>query len=200
MDFTNIKKNLEQKEYKVSIFKTFKEAAEYLNKEIDGYSVGIGGSMTIKEIGLYELIKTHNTMFSHWDIKDGMDRNEIMKNAQTADIYLSSVNGISETGEIVNIDGTCNRVSGTLYGHKKVYFILGSNKIEETLDKAIYRARNVASPMNAKRFNLSTPCVTLGKCVDCNHPQRICKGMTILLKKPSCSEYEVVIIDEKLGF
>jgi len=199
MDINKLISNLKSKEYEVSYFDNHLEAVEYLNKAIDNYSVGIGGSMTVKEIGLYDVLKTHNIMFWHWELEN-RERLDIMKDAQTADIYISSLNGVAETGELVNIDGTCNRVSATLYGHKKVYFIIGINKIEETLDKAISRSRNVAAPMNAKRFNLSTPCVKLGKCADCKGPQRICKGLTILMKKPTCCPYEIIIINENLGY
>lgn len=199
MNIDLLKTNLEKKEYKVSVFENKEEALTYLNNEIDGFSVGMGGSMTAKEMGLYEALKTHNTVFSHGGAS-AEERALIMKSAQTADIYISSVNGVSETGELVNIDGTCNRVSATLFGHKKVYFIIGTNKVEENLDKAIWRARNIASPLNCKRFGIDTPCVKLGYCTDCSHPQRICKAMTVFFKKPSCSEYEVVIIKESLGF
>lgn len=199
MNLDLLKKNLEDKEYKVSIFKNREDAVKYLDSQIDGKTIGFGGSQTVSEIGLGDKLESHNTLYWHWKYPAEM-RKEIMQKAQSADIYISSVNGISEKGEIVNIDGTCNRVSGTLYGHEKVYFMLGTNKIEDTLENAIARSKNVAAVLNCKRFGLDTPCVKEGKCVDCNHPKRICKGLVILLKKPTCCEYEVVIIDEKLGF
>ena len=107
MDFEFIKTNLEKKGYKVSCFETKEEAAAYLNGQIDGVSVGCGGSMTVKELGLADLLRTHNDFKWHWE---GADRME----AFATDVYLSSVNGISERGEIVNIDGLGNRLAGTL--------------------------------------------------------------------------------------
>lgn len=114
---------------------------------------------------------------------------------------MSSVNGIAETGEIINIDGNCNRVAGTLFGHEKVYLVAGSNKIEADYEKALYRARNIAAPLNAKRLNRNTPCAVSGdKCYNCKSPERICKGLTVLWQMPSGREYEVILIDEKLGY
>ncbi|MBQ9814743.1 MAG: lactate utilization protein [Lachnospiraceae bacterium] len=201
MDFTAIKNNLEAKDYKVSTFATAKEAMEYLDREVDGTTVGIGGSQTAHQIGLYEHLSTHNKVSWHHVPEEGKTMNDIRMDARAAEIYFSSANGIAETGEIVNIDGGGNRVSETCYGHKKVYFIIGRNKITPDLDSAIYRARNVASPLNCKRFNAKTPCNTDDpKCHDCKSPQRICKVMTIHFMKPSLMEYEVVLIDEDLGY
>ena len=118
MDFEVLTKNLEKKGYKVSCFATKEEAAAYLNKEIDGMTVSSGGSMTVKELGLADMLRTHNDFKWHWEGDDRMD-------VLATDVYLSSVNGMAETGEIVNIDGMGNRLAGTLFGHKKLYFIVG---------------------------------------------------------------------------
>jgi len=200
MIFSNIKSNLEKKGYTVSCFETSKEACEYLKSEIKDKTVGIGGSMTVKEIGLYDILSENNDVVWHWVIPDGETADSMRAKARNTEIYISSANGISETGEIINIDGGCNRVAETMYGHKKVYFIVGSNKIEPDYEKALYRARNIAAPLNAKRFNLSTPCVKGGKCFDCSSPQRICRGLGVFWTKPSCFDCEIVIINEKLGF
>ena len=193
---SNIKTNLEKKGYVVSEFATAKEAAEYLNGKIDGKTVAIGGSMTAKEMGLDEALKTHNDLRWHWL---GNSREEAM----AADVYISSVNGIAETGEIVNIDGTGNRLASTLFGHKELYLIVGKNKIAEDLNGAIERARNIASPKNACRFGVKTPCVASGgeKCFDCKSPERICKALLVFWEKPNGIPYqEVVLIDEELGY
>lgn len=115
--------------------------------------------------------------------------------------FFTSVNAIAETGEMVNIDGAGNRVAGSLFGHEKVYFIAGTNKIESTLEKAVYRARNVAAPMNAARHNFKTPCaVKQDKCYDCASPDRICCAEIIHLQKMRFIEMEVILINEPLGF
>ena len=117
------------------------------------------------------------------------------------DIYLTSANGVAETGEIINIDGTGNRVSSTLYGHKKVYFVIGINKIAPDYEKALWRARNIASPKNAQRIGVNTPCAAKGdKCYDCKSPQRICNALVVLWRKPKAFQAEVVIVGEELGY
>ena len=118
----------------------------------------------------------------------------------TTDVFLTSVNAASESGELVNIDGSGNRTAGTLFGHKKVYFVLGENKIVPTLEDAIWRAKNIAAPKNAERLKLKTPCAQKGdKCYDCNSSDRICNGLVIHYKKMDDCEMEVVIIKEPLG-
>jgi hypothetical protein len=107
-----------------------------------------------------------------------------------------------ETGEILNIDGTGNRVSATLYGHKKVYFIIGVNKIAPDFESALWRARNIASPKNAPRLNRNTPCaLKADKCYDCSSPERICNGLVVYWHTMKGNkETEVVIINQDLGY
>lgn len=200
MDFTCLKNNLERNGFKVSVFEDACSAADYLDREIDGATVGMGGSATMQQMGLYDRLASHNAVFSNANTP-GKTREEISREAQTADFYLSSVNGIAETGELINIDGTGNRVSAIQYGHKKVYLIAGCNKVEKDYESALYRARNIAGPLNAKRLNRKTPCAVNGdRCYDCDSPERICRGLSVLWKKPGGCEYEVVLINEELGF
>ncbi len=201
MDFTNIKKNLEALEYTVSCFETAAEAAEYLTGAIQNTTVGFGGSMTLKEMGLYEKLGETNKVYWHWILPEGMTQDDARAHARNTEVYLSSANGIAETGEIVNIDGNGNRVAETLFGHKKVYIIVGKNKIAPDYDGALWHARNVAAPKNAHRMNRKTPCAVNGdKCYDCKSPDRICRGLVVLWKKPMCCPYEVVLINEDLGY
>lgn len=125
-DFTTVKKNLESKRFRVSTFATAEEAADYLDRSIDGVSVGIGGSVTAEQMGLYEKLSGHNRVFWHWRPESAEDPR---REAMTADMYITSVNGMAETGELINIDGNGNRVASSLYGHKKVWFIVGRNKL-----------------------------------------------------------------------
>ncbi len=114
----------------------------------------------------------------------GAEFNEVAKKTLLTDVFLTSVNGVAETGELVNIDGTGNRVAGSLFGHKKIYFVFGINKIELTLEKTIWRARNIAAPQNAKRFGYKTPCAVKGdRCYDCSSPDRICNTLNIHFRK-----------------
>ncbi|MBE6747539.1 MAG: lactate utilization protein [Ruminococcaceae bacterium] len=201
MDISRVLENFRNNGFEASYFETKEEASAYLNEKIDGTTVGFGGSMTLNEMGLIDSLKTHNDVISHWSVPEGMTVSQVLDKAMRTDVYLTSANGASEKGELVNIDGTGNRVGSTLFGHNKVYFVLGINKFEENLDKAIYRARNVSAPPNAKRLGKNTPCAVKGdRCYDCNSPERICRGLVVHYRKMSSCDIEVVIIGEKLGF
>lgn len=200
-EFDLLKKNLISLGYIVRCFDTTSDAVNYLNSQIDNQTVGFAGSMTLEEMGLYELLKTHNQVFWHQRIPEGKTSNEVRAEANAAAIYISSVNGISENGEIVNIDGNCNRVASIFYGHKKVYFVVGENKVERDYDSALYRARNVAAPLNAKRVGAKTPCAIKGdRCYNCKSTERICRGLSVLWGKPLTGEFEVILVHEKLGY
>ena len=121
--------------------------------------------------------------------------------ASQSEIYVSSVNGISEQGEIINIDNTGNRVAAISYGPTKVYLVLGENKVEKDYDTALFRARNIAAPLNAKRLNRKTPCaINADKCYNCKSPERICRNLSVLWEKPTGADYEVILIEESLGY
>ena len=201
MDFSVVEKNLQDRGYTVSIFASAAAAAEYLDRQIDRRTVGFGGSMTLDQMGLYELLQSHNTVFWHQRMPEGKTSQEIRLAANGADIYLSSINGLAETGEIINIDGNCNRVASIFYGHEKVYLVAGRNKLAKDYDSALYRARNIASPLNARRLGVKTPCAVKGdRCYDCKSPERICRGLSVLWEKPMTGAFEVVLIDEDLGY
>ena len=199
MAFEALRKQLESNGFQVSVFATAEEAAAYLNREIDGTTVGCGGSMTLKDMGLYDSLAAHNTLYYH-GVSD--DPKGTMQKAMTADVYLLSANAIAEnTGEILSIDGTGNRVSSTLFGHRKVYFVAGKNKVSEDFDKALWRLRNVVAPKNAQRLGRKTPCAVKGdKCYNCNSPERICRGLVVHYKKMNSMDMEVVLVDQELGY
>ena len=201
MDFTKVKSALEARGFKVSAFPTAAEAARYLSGQIDGVSVSFGGSVTLEQMGLFESLGQHNEVLSHWHVPADRDPAEIRAKAMTTEVYLTSANGLAETGEIVNIDGTGNRVSGMLFGHKKVYFVVGRNKLAPDYDGALWRARNIAAPKNAQRLGTRTPCAARGdRCYDCKSPQRICRGLVVLWEAMKGCETEVVLVDEELGY
>ena len=201
MDIQNVIKNFEKHGFTVSFFQTKEEAAAYLNEKIDGVTVAAGGSMTIAALRLQESLAKHNTFLTHSNPPAGMTADDVRKAAMTTDVYLTSANGATTGGELINIDGAGNRVGSTYFGHKKVYFIVGTNKFEDTLEKAIWRARNIASPKNAQRLNRKTPCaIKADRCYDCNSPERICNGLSIHYRKLYSCETEVVIVGEELGY
>ena len=198
MDLEKLRVNLKKRGFDLKYFETGAEAADYLNGEIDGETVGIGGSKTVESIGLYDKLIAHNDVAWHWK----QEPDDARARAAAADVYISSANGIAETGEIINIDGNCNRVASTMYGKKKVYFVAGINKIRPDYDGALWRARNIAAPLNARRFKVDTPCAKGEmRCHDCSSPGRICRGLTVLWGKPfAVDKVEVVIIGEELGY
>ena len=156
--------------------------------------------MTLEELELYDSLASHNTLIYHLRSEDV---EAARRAAMSTEVYLLSANGIAEsTGEIISIDGVGNRAASTLYGHKKVYFVIGENKIAPDYDAALWRARNIASPKNAQRIGVQTPCAAKGdKCYDCKSPQRICRGLVVLWEKPRNVEtMEIVLIDQELGY
>lgn len=199
--FAKLSENLKNKGYSVKIFDTKESAAEYINGEINNRTVGLGGSVTIHQMGLFGLLSSHNTVFWHDEKPAEMTVAQTRLAATRSEIYISSVNGISEQGEIVNIDNTGNRVAAISYGPEKVYLLIGKNKVAENLEKAIYRARNIAGPLNAKRLNRKTPCAVKGdKCYDCQSSERICRNLSVFWDKPTGAQYEIILINEDLGF
>jgi hypothetical protein len=186
--------------YEVSYFDTAQGAAEYLDGKIDNKTVGFGDSETLNILRLYDRLSLHNRVVDPQHCQEGSDFWKTARLCLGTDIFLTSVNAISETGEMVNIDGTGNRVAGSLFGHEKVYFVAGVNKIAPTLEEARWRARNIAAPMNAARHGYKTPCAVKGdKCYDCSSPDRICCGEMIYHRKMRFIEMEVVLIGESLG-
>ncbi len=201
MEFTKLINNLECLGYTVSEFNNAGEATMYLANQLRNSTIGIGGSVTVEEMKLYDALVSHNEVYWHMRLPENMSVMEARKKANRSDFYISSVNGIAETGEIINIDNTGNRVSAISFGHDKVYLIIGENKIAPSYEEALDRARNIAAPLNAKRLGVKTPCAIKGdKCYDCKSPQRICRNFSVLWEKPTGSEYEVILIHEKLGF
>ena len=197
MDIEKLKNNLIKRGYLVSFFETKEAAADYLNAQMDGQTIGMGGSVTFEQMGLVNSLNLHNTVYSNY-----LERtDELMLAGCNADYYISGVNALTESGDIINIDGRGNRLAGTLMKKKKVFFVLGINKIAPDFDSALYRARNTAAPKNAVRLGTNTPCASQGKCFDCLSPERICSALLVLWKKPMwAEEMEVVIINEVLGY
>ena len=192
--FEKVRKNLEAHGFDVTCFDTAAEAADYLDRRLDGKTVGHGGSITLKELGLLDRLQSHAVVRSHW-------LGDSFADAAAAPVYLTSVNALAETGELINIDGIGNRVAGTLFGHRKVWFVVGRNKLAPTYEEALWRARNIAAPKNAQKLHKKTPCaVRADRCYDCKSPERICRGLVVLWEAISGMEMEVVLIDEELGF
>jgi len=198
--FDKVEKMLRLNGFEVTVCANKEEAAEYLNGKIDGVSVGIGGSKTVEALGLYEMLTEHNEVYWHWK----MDPDYAREKAATTDVYLCSANGLAETGEIINVDGNGNRVASTLWGHKKIYFVIGRNKLAPDYDAAVARCRNIACTTRVADFDLEATCAKAGttgvKCWDCHNQHRACRGMVTLWMPMENIDYEVFLFDEDLGY
>lgn len=197
----SIIKNFKRKGYAVSYFDTAAQAAAYLDGEIDEKTVGFGDSKTLFDMNLFAMLSAHNTVTDPMHPADGMDFNETAKETLTTDIFLTSVNAATENGEMINIDGTGNRVAGSLFGHDRAYFVFSTHKITASIEEGVRRARQFAAPQNSKRCAERVPCLIDGKCHDCNSPNRICNDLMIYLHAPSYTpmQVEVVLIGEDMG-
>ncbi len=161
-------------------------------------SVTMGGGMSVHEIGLVDVLKNGKYNFIDRDAYE--DKRAAMLMAYDADVFLSSANAITEDGIMVNIDGNSNRVSAIAQGPKKVVFIVGMNKVCNDVDGAMKRARNVAAPINAQRFGLSTPCAKTGACMDCKSPDTICCQFLITRYSRHKDRIYVILVNDSLGF
>lgn len=195
-------KNLKRRNMEAFYCPTTAEAVQKVSELIaDGSSVTWGGSMTIRDMGIPQALKDRGTL-EVLDRDEVTDREEVVKiyeRAFTADVYLSSANAISEDGVIVNIDGNGNRVAAITWGPKKVIFIIGLNKVAQTVEAALARARSTASPINAARFDIKTPCQVDGVCHNCNSPESICNYVHFLRNSPK-GKHKVVLVGEDYGY
>ena len=164
----------------------------------EGSAVTMGGAMSAHEIGLVDALKAGNYNFIDRDAY--ADKRAAMLAAYDADVFLASVNAMTEDGQLVNIDGNANRVSAIAQGPKKVLLIVGMNKVCSDLDGAMKRARNVAAPINAQRFGLSTPCAKTGACMDCKSPDTICCQFLITRYSRHQDRIHVILVNDSLGF
>jgi hypothetical protein len=194
---------LKAHDFEALYVKTKEEAVKEIRKYIiPDMKIGVGGSVTIRELGILDELRARgNVIYDHWI--PGLSKEESLrfrKSQMTSDLFLSSINAITMNGELVNIDGAGNRVNGTIFGPGKVVLVAGYNKIVEDVQEAIKRTKNVAAPPNAKRLNIDVPCAKLGKCVDCNSPQRICRVVVIHERKPMLTDMLIILVGEELGY
>lgn len=188
--------------FDVHAFRDQKSLSDVVMQHVTpGMTIGIGGSLTVRSIGLLERLSAMDVqILDHW--KQGLTREEInsIRHAQlTCDLFLSGSNAITEKGEIVNIDGFGNRVNAMTFGPRKVVIIAGFNKIVPDLTAALDRIRRIAAPMNAKRLGLPLPCAETGYCHDCKSEARICRVISIIQRKPSGTDMSVYLIHEEHG-
>ncbi len=169
-----------------------------------GATIGFGWSMTVQAIGILDHLHSGPyTLINSPRVESLLaqaDRVPLRREAMLADLFLTGANAVTLEGKLVNTDAMANRVTGMLFGPKKTIVVAGVNKVVPTVEQALDRLANVASPSNARRLGLGTPCATTGVCNDCRSPQRICNATVILHRKTTGTDLTVVMIGEELGF
>ncbi len=197
---------LERNGFDVRYYPTAEEAlAGVLGMVPEGATVGIGGSVTLREMGLIDALEARGVeLADHWKAgQRGASKDEVMEIRRrhlNSDVFITGTNAVTETGELVNIDGTGQRVAAMIFGPGKVVVVAGVNKITGDLEEGLWRASNVAAPMNARRLHPKTPCAETGECDDCVVPGRICNITTIIHRRPRQTPFTVVLVGEKLGY
>ena len=196
-------KNLNRRHMEAFYCPTAEEAVKKVSELIeDGSSVTWGGSMTVRDMGIPDSLRKRGTLeVLDRDLVGSPEEVKAMYlRAFTSDVYLTSANAISEDGVIVNVDGNGNRVAAITWGPKKVIFVIGMNKVAPTVEAALARARGIASPINAQRFDIDTPCRKDGACHNCNSPESICSYVHFLRNSRQQGRHVVVLVGENLGY
>lgn len=193
-------KNLKARRFDAWYVPTAKEARDLALSLIpDELSVGWGGTITAEEIGLLPALRERGNVIDRDTAKTPQERVVLMKRAMLADVFVTSTNALSMDGQLVNIDGTGNRVAAMVYGPNSVIVVAGMNKVADTLEDAIRRARTVAAPKNAQRFPIQTPCQVTGACADCKSPECVCNQMLITRNSNPAGRIKVILVGEDLG-
>ncbi len=168
----------------------------------DMETVGVAGTHTVRNLGVINMLEAEGkTIFDHWRYKPG-DPEELAcrKKQLTCDLFITSANAVTMTGEIVNRDGCGNRINSMTFGPKRVIVIVGKNKLVADLDAALTRIEEFAAPIRAISLNRKTPCVKTAQCMDCDSPERICNITSIIHRRPMMTDLKVAIIAQDHGY
>jgi len=168
----------------------------------EGATVGLGGSVTVKEIGLLDALREGSYDLCD-QYEEGISKEENYsrrRRGAAAEVFVTGTNAIAKEGALVNIDGIGNRVAALTFGPEKIIIVVGRNKICDDIHAALDRVQNYVAPKNAKRFGVDTPCAKTGKCEDCSAPQRICNVYSIIRRQWAPGRFHVILVDEELGF
>lgn len=195
-------KNLKQRQFEAYYCATAEEALQQALALIpEGASVGWGGCMSAEQIGLVEAVRKGPYEAIDRDrAQSPEERTELMRKCLMSDVFLTGANAISLDGQMVNIDGMGNRVSAIVFGPKSVVVVAGMNKVVDTLDAAVTRARTVAAPINKQRFAPQTPCMVTGSCADCKSEGGICNQILVTRGCRPAGRIKFVLVGEDLGF
>lgn len=197
-----LKENFKLRNIEVEYFKTLEDVKSYILNIIPiECTIGIGHSATLQKINITNsLLERGNVVYDKELAKNHEECKALKKKALTADWYITGSNAISVDGRIVNVDHSGNRVAAISFGPDKVIVVVGKNKIVDTVDEAIKRVKNIASPLNAKRAGFNPPCVTLNKCVDCVSKERVCNSLSVIEGQTDGSRMKLFIVNDECGF
>ena len=195
-------KNLRSRHFEAYYCRTKQEALEQALSLIPaGAVIGWGGALSAQQIGLIDAVSNGNYSVIDRDKCSTLhEREKAMKACLSADVFLSGANALSIDGQMVNIDGNGNRVGAIIYGPDSVVIIAGMNKVMDSLEAAINRARTIAAPMNQQRFELNLPCSANGVCADCKSEDCICNQIVITRHCRPSGRIKFVVVGEDLGF
>lgn len=195
-----LKKNL----FEALYVPTGKQAVEEILKRVPaGATVGVGGSLTLRQIGVVDLLKKMgHEVYDHWQPGlDPQEVDEVRRRQLTSGVFLTSSNAVTAEGHLVNIDGSGNRVASMTFGPRKVIVVAGINKIVKDQKAAMDRIKNEAAPLNFNRLNAATPCAKTTFCANCSPPARLCRVTAVTEIKPAgIPEFLVILVGERLGF
>lgn len=195
-----IERNLRSNRFGFSYVETRQEALELVKSMIhENDLVGVGGSVTLKECGIIDYLENREDI-RFLNRKDFEDRNEMYKKSFDADVYLASTNALTMNGELYNVDGTGNRVAAMIYGPKKVIIVAGKNKIVNNVEEAIKRNEEICAIKNSTRLNKGNPCESLGYCVHCKSPNKVCRAFTLIGFNRTFERIHVILVNEDLGY
>ncbi|MDY4682619.1 MAG: lactate utilization protein [Lachnospiraceae bacterium] len=193
-------KHLRMHGFGADYFETKEEVLSYLKENIPkGSSIGIGGSVTLTEIGVLSWL-TGNEEYHFLDRYHTDDVSRVFHESLNADVYLMSTNALTEEGELYNIDGNGNRLAALIYGPKKVYVIAGTNKIVKNLEEAVSRVELFSAPANNIRLGKTNPCTKTGQCMHCSTPSTICNQIVTTRRSGTPGRIHVLLVNEALGY
>lgn len=191
---------LEKNQFKVSLFNDEIELRAFLNLELKNkVSVSVGGSMTLTETGVIDLLEKHPDI-TYLDRYHSDNPDEIYHQALSCDTYITSSNAVTMQGELYNIDGTGNRVAAMIYGPTHVLVIVGVNKIVQDMEAAEARLSNLAAPANCIRLKKENPCTKLGYCANCQLPTRICSNYVKIARCSKPERIHVILLRKVFGY
>jgi len=197
-----IQEQFEQRNIEFEYFKNREDLSTAIENEVKSYdSIGIGNSKTLKALNVSELATSLNkTVYDKTLVSTIEDIKRIKKEALTAECYISSCNALTKDGKIINVDHSGNRVAAITYGPERVLLIVGSNKLAENEQEGIRRALKVATPLNAKRAEINSPCSRGESCDRCSQEVRVCNYISVIRGQYVKGRMKVFMIDESLGF